>query len=357
MEQKAQMEAWAIDVLEEVQSNRLVEDSLVECKSTWIDPIKAARLLAGHANAAARQKILWLIGVDEKKGIVGVPRGELAEWFPKVQACFADVAPDLFDLNISFSGKQITALFFYTDRAPYLTKNPHYGIRPNDPIEFEVPWRSGRRTKTAARADLLRLLYAQQPRPNIEVLTATLDGRRQKSEIGEPQIEWVRFGVIIELYLYSLLDRKLVIPFHRCSGILHIRDWGLTVPLRGLHIGLPQGPIRKFDPLDVEDDGFAPKPKSLTVEASIDEILISGPGRIWLTADADIQSESVSWDALSQSHIEIQIVLQPCKFEYPITFEVPMVRRLDSVNETQIQWLNSAELADQISDFPKARTY
>ena len=64
------IESWALRVLERVGNRQSVEDSKVELKAKWPDPVKAARRIAGHANAARGESILWLIGADEKQGVI-----------------------------------------------------------------------------------------------------------------------------------------------------------------------------------------------------------------------------------------------------------------------------------------------
>jgi len=64
-----------IDCVKKGQPN---EDFLVELKRDWIEKGKAARRIAGHANAARGENILWLIGVDEKQGVIGVNATDLA---------------------------------------------------------------------------------------------------------------------------------------------------------------------------------------------------------------------------------------------------------------------------------------
>jgi len=65
-----ELESWAFRVLEQAEKRMPAEDSTVEVKSEWPDPTKTARRLAGHANASRGEPILWLIGVDEKQGLI-----------------------------------------------------------------------------------------------------------------------------------------------------------------------------------------------------------------------------------------------------------------------------------------------
>lgn len=64
---RIQIESWASTVIAAVEAGQNSEDSRVELKAELPkDPRKAARLIAGHANAALDESLLWLIGVDEK---------------------------------------------------------------------------------------------------------------------------------------------------------------------------------------------------------------------------------------------------------------------------------------------------
>jgi hypothetical protein len=108
---KHQLEGWALDVLDRVASGGRLEDSRVEIKREWPDPVEAARRIAGHANAARGAPILWLIGVDEKaRTIPGADYKELANWFPRLQSQFDELAPSLQDLNVPYKGVTVIAL-------------------------------------------------------------------------------------------------------------------------------------------------------------------------------------------------------------------------------------------------------
>jgi hypothetical protein len=63
-----QLEARVIDLVDLVLAGGRIEDDLVECKSQWPDPQQrsSTRQLAGHANKAHDEPILWIIGIDEK---------------------------------------------------------------------------------------------------------------------------------------------------------------------------------------------------------------------------------------------------------------------------------------------------
>ena len=167
---KHQLESWTLDILDRVTGGNPVEDSRVELKREWPTPVEAARRIAGHANAAQGEPILWLIGIDEKaQSVGGAEPKELANWYPSVVSQFDEVAPELQDLAIKYHGVTIVALLFETDRAPFLVKNPSGGH-----IDWEVPWREGTKTRSVRRANLVRLLSGITTLPDVELLEASL---------------------------------------------------------------------------------------------------------------------------------------------------------------------------------------
>ncbi len=67
----ADLEAWVLQLIELLDRGARVEDARVELKADWPEPARAARRIAGHANAAHGDPILWVIGVDEHR--LGLP--------------------------------------------------------------------------------------------------------------------------------------------------------------------------------------------------------------------------------------------------------------------------------------------
>lgn len=143
-----ELETKVLGIVDSVMHRQPVEDCLVELKAEWIEPHKAARRIAGHANAAHGQPIIWIVGVDEEEGkVVGASKKELADWYPQVSAQFDEVAPDLLhDLSVPIESQTIVALLFDTSRAPYVVKVPN-----GQNVHREVPWRTGTRVSSARR--------------------------------------------------------------------------------------------------------------------------------------------------------------------------------------------------------------
>jgi hypothetical protein len=208
-----QIEMWALRVIEQVEAKQPVEDARVELKGVWpTEPNKAARRLAGHANAARGEPILWLIGVDEKKGVVGATATDPAKWFAGVQAEFDGVFPRITDLKVPWKGHLVVALLAETDRSPFVIKNPVYGQPEGGPVAREVPWREGTAVRSATRADLLRLLTPQARLPDVEWLGAAL----WASHITTPR-QFLAWRLDLYLYITPLSDEPVVIPGHRCE--------------------------------------------------------------------------------------------------------------------------------------------
>jgi hypothetical protein len=121
-----EIEIWALRVIKQAQANQPSEDKLSELKREWpTDYNKAARCIAGRANAAGGEPIRWLIGVDENSGtVMGANHQELTKWLaviggqfetclnsPYCMAAFRRSA----SLNISL--RAITAWPFTLDKA------------------------------------------------------------------------------------------------------------------------------------------------------------------------------------------------------------------------------------------------
>lgn len=124
-----ELEATVSGILDRVESGKPLEDVRVECKTIWpASDEKTARQLAGHANAARGDHILWLFGVDEKKRQVpGVSSSEFSDWYSGLKKQFEEGwAPDpVLNINIPWNGVVVVASLFETSRAPYVVKNPN----------------------------------------------------------------------------------------------------------------------------------------------------------------------------------------------------------------------------------------
>jgi hypothetical protein len=202
---KQDLEYKILELVDIVKDGKLVEDQTVELKSRIpTNANKTARQLAGHANSARAEGIIWIIGLDEEEGVVGVDKFEIADWWPSVNKHFSSTKPTLETVAAKEIDKAtVIGLYFRTNEAPYLVNNPNGGT-----IAREVPWREGNSTRTARRDDLLRLLVPMQYVPDIDVLKASVDVTCNMRE----QV----ITVSCELYIYSSTEYTLTVPYHRC---------------------------------------------------------------------------------------------------------------------------------------------
>jgi hypothetical protein len=255
----SEVENWALKVLDSLRRGEPLEDSRVELKATFNEPPKIARRLAGHANAARGEDILWLFGVDEKSGVQGVKLQEFASWWSEVKSQFESLAPEVMEINVPYEGVTVVALLAHTDRAPFVVKNPFHGQSKGGPVEFEVPWREMTSIRTARRSDLLRLLVPLRKLPSVEVISATLIGRGAVSD----RCGWDLF---VDLYITPPDNESMVFPAHKlrvevtepCAlGCVSFKNLAFKA------IGSPGG-------------------SSLGTKR---DLVISGPGRVEFTAD------------------------------------------------------------------------
>lgn len=306
-----QIESWALRVIDCVKKGQPNEDFLVELKSEWIETEQAARRIAGSANSARGENILWLIGVDEVKGVIGASDNDLASWYPAVESCFNEIAPSMISLNIPIDGTTVVALLFETDRAPYVIKNPAYGKIKGVSAEFEVPWRDSTRTRTARRSDLIRLIAPLELLPEVEIidtsLTATIGGKSPSTSNYYPD----GLNFTADLYIVPKNRQRIVIPFHRCKVEFEI----LGIPILSSN-------WVDLNPAINYSRGLVNRPSSLTVQSTNHEIIIDDPGKISLKASSARPS---STEDLTNRDIRISIHLWPTGLDRPLVLVKTLV--------------------------------
>lgn len=227
-----EIEQWTLRVVERVKSGQPNEDARVELKATWpTEHQKAARRIAGHANAARGEPILWVIGVDpagadEAARVPGAVDHDLAKWWPAIAAFFDDgVTPDHFAVNVPIDDRTVVAIQFDTDRAPFVVTGA-----PQGAVQREVPWREGTAIRSARRQDVLRLLAPLQSMPTIESLSCRLS---RVKDVNHPpkgqsylQLHWSMFVVPVSIQSPSFA------ALHRSRLSLTLEDGSaLQVPV------------------------------------------------------------------------------------------------------------------------------
>jgi hypothetical protein len=265
-----QIESWALEVIQRVELNQPNEDSRVELKREWIDPQKAARQIAAQANASRGDPILWLIGIDQLKGIIGINHNELANWCANVFTNFEGIAPNIIDMNIPYKGKTIVALFIETDRAPFIVNNPLFGTQNGGPIAYEVPWREGTSTRTATRSDLIRILMPIVDLPEVETLSSQIKLGKRDSYIWELQME---------LYFIPSIGNTIIIPFHRCLANAKLHPFENEINFEKISLAPPYRYLS-----GQVGSGF--KMDSLMASHTQSELILEGPSRVILKAES-----------------------------------------------------------------------
>jgi hypothetical protein len=312
------IEAWVLRVVDQQKRNQPCEDSRVEMKAEWLDPSKAARQIAGHANAARGESILWIIGIDESRGIVGADNVELANWLPAVKTFFNGPFPEVIDLNVPVDDKIVVALLFSTDRAPFVVKNSAYGNQGSGPVELEVPWREGRSTRSARREDLIRLLVPLSHQPSIEVLGATITIKEPSPNSNPSQYNW---DIGVQLYVAPSEQDRVVIPRHKCQIVIIVGEEQTSIN-KG---------IRLSPPMYFSHSNLGPKvePDSITIGSTRTEAIIDGPGRLDVTASL----QAAKPNAITAPEVTLALRMCPVRAEKPLVIETNLSKVEQSGNE------------------------
>ena len=321
----SELEVRVLQILDQVRAGSRIEDSRVELKSIWPPPEKAARRLAAHANASGGEAFLWVIGVDEERGVVGANDTELANWISAVHGQFDRLWPDLErDLVILCDEGSVVALLFNSDRAPYLVKNPAFGTPEGGPVSLELPWREGTAVRSARRDDVLRILVPVAANPEIEVLGAELSIDRDQDRSSTASLT-------IDLYVAPGGVAQLTIPFHRISGTVRCLEGGVTKDITSVRI---RPPTRWVGTGNLEN-------ASMTMNATSDELLVMGPGRAYLTASLDISEN----DDCFLPEAEVVVHVEPVETGMPFAISATLVRT--GAERLRGQWSCGNRAADR----------
>lgn len=301
-----------------VKSGQPIEDARVELKAEWLEPGKAARRIAGHANAARGAPILWLIGVDEKTGVVGAQFNDLAAWFPQVASRFDGLTPEHVDLNVPADGKTVVALYFESERAPFVVKNAAFGQKGGGPVELEVPWRDGTTVRSARRSEMVRMLSPLAASPEIEVLAARLEVLPKHGSDGQK----VMWELALLSYLTVQPESLTIVPDHRYRIAMReaqrasedtvlsetIFEWKV--------VSSPQNMAAR------PQLGYGSNPLLLADNTATEELRMAGSGEITLRATHEMDVSDLS----TVDRIIITVELSPLNTEVPVAVEVPVTK-------------------------------
>lgn len=303
---KPELELRVLDILERVAKGHPIEDDTVELKAEWPQHhLKAARRIAAHANAARGEPILWLIGVDEKQGVVGADAEELSRWYYQVRGWFDEqMAPDLISLAVPYQGVTVVALLFETERAPFVIRTSALG-----PITHEVPWREANSTRSARRSDLLKLLVPIQKTPKIDILDGELILYKIPGRDTQPdQYHW---QLMVKLYIITCSTETVVIPFHTCKVAFRTEH----APDEAYFEKIAITPPTTFHARELKE-----KVRSLTVSSTDSEVLIDTAGLVHLHGEI-----TTTEHPLLNRQIRIKAMLTPHHSERPAVVQADFV--------------------------------
>ncbi len=289
-------------IIDSILARHTVEDDLVEAKACWpTDHHRAARQIAGLANAARGADALWIVGIDEKgQALPGAQWADFDSWWGQVESRFDGQSPEMDPFNVFRDGTSVVAIPIRTDRPPYVVKSQD-GVGQ---IHREVPWRAKTGLRTARRDDLLRILIPITRLPEVELLHTIM--RRHESSHGPPSYatRW-QWHLRMALYLMPMDRSMVVMPNHRASVFIQIgSDNSVLSPLR------PELKAPYHSSPSPQESAFGhivDPPVALGIRSTPDELVIDGPGKFF--ADAHWNTDPLDID-LDRDMI-VTLVLRP----------------------------------------------
>lgn len=260
---RIEVEATVHRVVDDLQAGRPVEDDRIELKRDWPEDFqRTARRVAGHANSAHQEPIIWIIGVDETaRSVVGVSGSiDPASWSESLRAAFAEGwAPTVAWHNIPRDERTIVALVFNTEGAPYL-------VRLKDDV-FEVPWRSATRIRSAKRQEIFSILSVPTLFPDFEILHAELIAHANR-RVPPDEIVAFTFRLTAMVYVTPRSDRHVFFPLHRTRCAIKYDGEEDEIDIGHAYAHAEEG-----DPYVIADDK---------------QVTFRGPGFVTLTSSAQI---------------------------------------------------------------------
>lgn len=271
MNRKQRLEARVVAVVNRVLAGGRAEDDLVECKSALIAPEKAARRIAGQANAARGETFIWIVGLDEDSHkLTPLPSEDPADWWAKVEARFSDqISPDAMWLNVPVSDSEsVLALEFETDRAPYVvTTNGAGGV------DREVPWRTATSVRTAKRHELLSILAPAVHVPTIELVNPKVVATFHPAvELGDVAVD-ASLRVTLNAQVLFVVSEPCFLPQHL---------WSLTIQFGNTSGPLSESPIWS----DNHSESAIASTQILGAFQSKSGLFVNSSDVIWLRSDS-----------------------------------------------------------------------
>lgn len=328
------IEGRVLDLVQRVVNGARIEDFRVECKAVWPEARRTVRQLAGHANVAHGEPILWIIGVDEDgHQVTGASDVELADWWAQIVAALDQgVAPGLTPLVVPVSAdRSVVALYMTTERAPYVVKRQS----EQGSFEREVPWRDGNRTRSAHRHELLRLLVAVTAPPDATVVKLQLRALHREPELEAPAYRQPALPERIELNLWGTVffgppgSSVVVFPEHMMTGQVDfdpdqsekrsLQPVPITVRFQQ-RVTYPPGQSAVTMPVAIPIE-----PHPFGVDVRLGDIYVTGPGTLMVKGDTTLPME-LRAGILGAQQVVVQFVLPLAGGDQPASFSARLER-------------------------------
>jgi hypothetical protein len=332
------IEGRVLNLVERILNGARIEDFRVECKGAWPPAAKAARQIAGHANAARGEPILWIIGLDEEgQRVNSVSDVELADWWAQVTAAYDErITPGLTSLIVPVSAEQsVVALYMTTERAPYVIKRQD----GQGPFEREVPWREGNGTRSTHRHELLRLLIAAVAPPDATVVKMTLRVRHHaatEAPRSPERLELILWGTV---FFGPPTSPVVVLPAHLMTGEVNFApDTPGMGPLGLLPITVTfvqrtvPGSSGRLRQVSIE-------PHPLGVDVRLGDVYVAGPGTLNVrgTADLPITRRAA---LLATQRVAVRLTLPVAGGERPVSLSASLERTAEESGDL-VRWADT----------------
>jgi hypothetical protein len=305
----SEIEYKVLRVLDALRVGAFVEDSLIELKADWSEAGRAARRIAGACNAARGDPVLWIVGADEKRGILGAPSANPADWWAQVVSQFEGTPPDHSSVTLIVPEGVVTAFCFLSDRAPFVVKNPAHGSPQAGPVSHEVPWRAATGIRSANRADLLRILVPRAHFPTVDVLSASAQKSLFPAQGDSP------VHLRIHLYVTPFTSSRLTFPTHRLSGTLSIPSTSLAAQVGAYYL--------------LQDS------ENSAIVCTQREFVVNGPGAFGFMANAPLPIAELSLT----SALELLVHMYSPELDATVSIPITLLRvRQDLPEPLMWEW-------------------
>lgn len=182
---------------------------------------KAARELAGQANTARGQTLLWLLrGKSKTKSKPApIPRAELEAWLQELRQTFEGIPPQIEVLEVvSSAGEPVIAMHVETDRAPFVIYTTT-ARKPGAERATEVLWQEDGLSRPIRRAELVRMVTPLRDLPEFEILLGELSFYKNVNRMLDPRTAY-HWSLDATVYVAPKDEKRWILPMRRSGVVL-----------------------------------------------------------------------------------------------------------------------------------------